>query len=435
MSWLVKPAEALTGEIHVPGDKSVTHRAYLLGAMAEGTTVISSPLRAEDTDNTLRAVEALGVAVYDTGDQVKITSSGPASFQEPADVVDLGNSGTGVRLLSGVLAGSPVYAVLTGDESLKGRPMGRIIEPLRLMGVSVDGRGQGKYLPLSIRGGNIKAITYNSPVASAQVKSCVILAGLQAEGTTLFTEPALSRDHTERMLAGMGAPLSRDGDALVIQGGNHLHARDLTVPGDVSSAAFFLVAAAILDGSELTIRNVGVNPTRTGIIEMLKAMGADLDVRLLDDLGEPRADITVRGGRQLSGIDVPEEWIPAIIDELPVAAVAASFADGVTRIRGAAELRVKESDRIATTVKMLKAAGVKVDETEDGMDIYGTDTVKAARYQSHGDHRIAMSSAVLSLRGDDSGSVSGTACVDTSFPSFFNLLATVTGGAISLEKE
>lgn len=430
MSWRVEPAAGLAGDITVPGDKSVTHRAYILGAMASGDTVVRHPLRAQDTDNTLEAVAALGVEIEDTGDTVLLSSAGAGSLAEPPDVLDLGNSGTGVRLMAGLLAGSPFFSVLTGDGSLRGRPMDRIAAPLRQLGAGVDGRCGGRFLPLTIRGGGLSAVEYESPVASAQVKSCVILAALQAEGRTRFAEPALSRDHTERMLAGMGAPLSRDGRWLIVEGGRLPEAGEITVPGDISSAAFFIVAAAVSHGSRLTIRNVGVNPTRSGILEMLTDMGADIEVSTLPSAGEPLADVTVNGNGGLRGVELTPERIPAVIDELPVAAVAAAFAEGVTRIRGAAELRVKESDRISTTVAMLRSAGVRVEEMDDGLDIHGGGPVRAAAYKSHGDHRLAMSAAVLSLMADGPSTVEDTRCVATSFPAFADLMSLISGGCL-----
>jgi 3-phosphoshikimate 1-carboxyvinyltransferase len=429
--WKIEPGQPLEGEIVVPGDKSVTHRAYLFAAMANGTTLIHRPLRAEDTDNTLNAVAALGVAVKDGGDEVVVTGRGLDSIQEPGDVLDLGNSGTGVRLISGLIAACHVHAVLTGDESLRGRPMGRIVEPLRQMGARIDGRSGGNLLPLSIRGGDLSAITYESPVASAQVKSCVMIAALGAKGTTVFTEPALSRDHTERMLRSMGVTIVQDGLSYQISGGQELAGTEVNVPGDISSAAFFLAAGALVAGSDVTVRNVGVNPSRTGIIKLLEAMDADLTVTPLPGDGEPRADIRVRGTRRLKGVTIPPEWVPSIIDELPLAAVLGSAAEGVTELGNASELRVKESDRISTTVQMLRMAGVGVEEMEDGFRIEGTDTIKPALFESHGDHRIAMSSAVLSLLAGSPSQVRGTRCVATSFPRFGDLVNDLAPGSLT----
>jgi len=430
MIWHVAPTGPLRGELNVPGDKSVTHRAYILGAMASGKTVIEKPLRAEDTDNTLSAIVSLGVPVDDADHTVTVSGAGLDGLSEPGNILDLGNSGTGVRLLAGLLAGIPHYSVLTGDISLRSRPMKRIVDPLRKMGAGIDGRDSGSLLPLTIRGGGLKAIEYESPVASAQIKSCIILAGLQAEGQTIFREPSLSRDHTERMLEKMGVRIDMDGDALLINGGSALKGADITVPGDLSSAAFFIVAAAIIEGSEVTIRNVGVNRTRTGILELLKSMGADLEIVSLGDVGEPRADIHIRGRGGLKGVDVPHEWIPSIIDEIPLAAVAASACEGITRIRGASELRVKESDRISTTVQMLKKAGVKVTELEDGLIVEGGGSIMNAEHESSGDHRIAMASCILSLMAEGSSTITGTECVATSFPDFTDLMQVLSPDAV-----
>lgn len=431
MSWVIKPGGSLRGEITVPGDKSVTHRAYIFAAMARGTSRIIAPLRAEDTDHTLGAVRSLGPVVDDRDKEVSITGDGGKSFTEPGDVIDLGNSGTGVRLMAGLLATCPFLSVLTGDDSLRRRPMARVAEPLRLMGAVIDGRADGTLLPLTIRGGGLKGIRYSSPVASAQVKSSVLIAALNAEGKTTFTEPALSRDHTERMLTAMGVHILAEGGTFVIEGGQVPEAATIKVPGDISSAAFFLVAATVMEGSDIVVRNVGVNPTRTGILRLLEAMGARISVTPLESDGEPMADIRVQGTGTLKGISIPEEWIPAIIDELPLAAVLAAAADGVTQLRGASELRIKESDRISTTVQMLSRAGVKVEELADGFRIHGQAAITGSGHDSHGDHRIAMSSAILSLLANDESEIRQTACVATSFPGFFKLMNDLLPGSVS----
>ena len=430
MSWKIQPGRPLEGEITVPGDKSVTHRAYLFSAMANGQSTIQKPLRAEDTDNTLKAVAAMGAEVQDGGHEVIVTGRGMSGITEPGDILDLGNSGTSVRLLSGLIASRPMHAVLTGDSSLRRRPMGRIVEPLRQMGAKIDGRDSGALLPLSIRGGTLSAISYDSPVASAQVKSCVIIAALGASGTTIFTEPALSRDHTEIMLRSMGVIIDQDGLKYTVQGSQELAPKDVTVPGDISSAAFFLAAGALVPGSEVIVKNVGVNPTRTGILQLLEAMGADMTINSLPGGGEPRADITVRGTRKLKGAVIPPEWVPAIIDELPLAAVLAAGADGVTELGGAEELRVKESDRISTTVKMLQLAGIQVQEKEDGFVIEGRGDIRPVTFASHGDHRIAMSSAVLGLLSSGDSQVDGVDCVSTSFPGFGVLINKLAPGSL-----
>lgn len=432
MTWTIRPGGSLRGEITVPGDKSVTQRAYIFAAMAKGTSRIVDPLRSGDADNTLGAVRCLGPVIDDRGEEITIISEGASSFTEPENVIDLGNSGTGARLMAGLLAACPFLSVLTGDDSLRKRPMARIAEPLRLMGAAIDGRADGTLLPLTIRGGGLNGINYSSPVASAQIKSCVLIAALGAKGTTRLTEPALSRDHTERMLSAMGVQLSREGSTLVVEGGQVPEPSEIQVPGDISSAAFFMVAGTIMEGSDILVRKVGVNPTRTGILKLLDAMGAEVTVTPIPGEGEPLADIRIRGTRRLKGISIPVEWIPAIIDELPLAGVLAAAAEGITELRGAGELRVKESDRITTTVQMLSRAGVRVEELTDGFRIHGPASVIRSVQDSHGDHRIAMSSAVLCLLADGSSEIRQTQCVSTSFPGFPELLNNLLPGALSL---
>jgi 3-phosphoshikimate 1-carboxyvinyltransferase len=398
--------------------------------MARGTSRIIEPLRSEDTDNTLNAVRSLGPVIDDKHTEINIIGEGTRSFNEPVDVIDLGNSGTGARLMAGLLAACPFLSVLTGDDCLRRRPMARIAEPLRLLGAAIDGRADGTLLPLAIRGGGLKGIYYSSPVASAQVKSSVLIAALGAEGKTTFTEPALSRDHTEKMLTAMGVHILAEGGNLIVEGGQIPEAATIMVPGDISSAAFFLVAGAVMEGSDIVVRSVGVNPTRTGILELLKAMGAHISVTPLDGEGEPMADIRVQGTGGLKGISIPEEWIPSIIDELPLAGVLAAAADGVTQLRGASELRVKESDRILTTVQMLSQAGVKVEELRDGFKIHGPANISGCAHDSHGDHRIAMSSAILSLLADDQSEIGETAYVATSFPGFIKLMNDLLPGSV-----
>jgi 3-phosphoshikimate 1-carboxyvinyltransferase len=440
MSWQVRPVPLLGGSLEVPGDKSITHRAYLLGAMAEGETVVRRPLLAGDTGRTLAAVEALGAGVARGEEVVRIRGAGYRALDEPSDVLDLGNSGTSARLLLGLLAGRPFHAVLTGDDSLRRRPMLRVVEPLRRMGAGIEGRAGGSLLPLAVRGGDLAGIEHRSPVASAQVKSCLLIAGLQARGHTTVSEPSLSRDHTERLLAGMGVELERRGCAVTLRGGQSLAPADITVPGDLSSAAFFMVAAAILPGSEVTVRGVGVNPTRTGILDLLSAMGASVSISPRPDAGgEPVADVTVRGG-ELRGVEVPPEWIPRLIDELPIAAVAAAFASGPTAVRGAGELRAKESDRIAGIAAMLEAAGAEVEGISDGFTVAGLSArvggkVLPARHRSGGDHRLAMAAAVLALRGSGPSQIAGTSCVATSFPGFPSLFSRLAPGALSVEDD
>ncbi|MEE8547181.1 MAG: 3-phosphoshikimate 1-carboxyvinyltransferase [bacterium] len=432
MIWKVTPSGPLSGEIEVPGDKSITHRGYIFGAMARGRTVVSNPLIAEDTESTLKAVANLGVQIDREEGAVVIYGEGKESLTEPGDTLDLGNSGTGVRLLAGLLSGCSFPSTLTGDQSLRSRPMARIVEPLRMMGAEIEGRDGDNLLPLSIRGGGLKGIRYISPVASAQIKSCVLIAALSAVGQTVFTEPSLSRDHTERILEHTGISFERDGNTLTLDGEQSPTGSEITVPGDISSAAFFLVAAAVLEGSSVTIRRVGINPTRTGLLDLLEAMDVRIDINERHESGsEPVADITVTGTGSLAGIDVPVEWIPRIIDEIPLVAVAAAAAEGRTVIRGAEELRVKESDRIATTVHMLRRAGVDISETADGFVVEGGADIRPTDHDSNGDHRIAMASAILSLMASSTSTVVDTACVATSFPGFTDSMNSLAPGTIT----
>lgn len=432
MDWEITPNGPLRGEIRIPGDKSITHRAFILGAMGQGTTTVENPLRAEDTDNTLKAVKSLGVDVEDKGSTVIIHGTGPEGLREPGDVLDLGNSGTGVRLMAGAMAARPFFTLLTGDASLRRRPMGRVTVPLRKMGAVLDGRAGGTLLPLAIRGGSLTGMDYESPVPSAQVKSCILLAALGADGVTRFREPAPSRDHSERMLAAMGICLDREGDVLSMCGGQVPSGMPIRVPGDISSAAFFLGAGAVVEGSDITLRDVGINPTRTGILDLLREMGATIDVTPLEREVEPAADIRVRCLKKLKGIRIPEEWIPSLIDELPLAAVLGACAEGVTTITGAGELRVKESDRIASTVEMLARAGIEVAEDKDGFTVKGGKKPGGAVFQSHGDHRIAMCSAILAMVSGEKSEVRSTACVDTSFPGFPDLIRHLSPGSLTV---
>ncbi len=423
---LIKPSRGLKGSLVLPGDKSISHRAVLLGAIAERDTVITGFLDGEDTRNTARAVQMLGVPVEGLGtDRLVVHGKGLDGLSEPAGVLDLGNSGTGTRLLAGLLAGQDFFSVLTGDEYLRKRPMGRIAEPLRRMGAVIDGRRGGTLAPLAIRGSGKKtrAIEYASPVASAQVKSAILLAGLYAEGVTSVSEPSKSRDHTERMFRFFGVEVSEEGTRVRLRGRQKLAANgQLAVPSDISSAAFFMVAASIVPGSDLTIRNVGVNPTRTGIIDILADMGADIALENRhEQAGEPVADIRVRH-RKLRGIEISGDAIPRAIDEIPVISVAASYATGKTLIRDAAELRVKESDRIATMAAELRKMGADVREFPDGMEITGRDALSGAVCESHGDHRIAMSVAVAGLAAGGNTVVRDTGWIETSFPGFEKLL-------------
>lgn len=423
--YVSRPSRGIRGEISVPGDKSISHRSIMLGSIARGTTVVRGVLRGEDNMATLNAFRAMGVAVADEGDILRIDGKGLRGLQEPGDVLDCGNSGTSMRLMTGLLAGQSFFSVLTGDMYLRKRPMRRVVEPLSLMGAKILGRDGGSRAPLAIAGSPLKGISYASPVASAQVKSALLLAGLYAEGETTVTEPHLSRDHSERMLGYFGAAIKPGPFGATITGGTELTGGDINVPGDISSAAFLLVAALIVPGSELLIRGVGINPTRTGILDILTAMGGKIE--LLDRRevsGEPVADLLV-GSSDLRGIEIGGDLVPRAIDEFPVISIAAAMAQGRTTIRDARELRVKETDRIAAMATCLRAAGIEVEETPDGMIVSGSGAINGCSVASFGDHRIAMSMAVAGLAARGPVEISDTACIATSFPGFTDLIEKV----------
>jgi 3-phosphoshikimate 1-carboxyvinyltransferase len=417
--YRVRPAERLAGTIDVPGDKSISHRAALLGAVAEGPTDISNYLEGEDCLRTLTAIQALGVDVTRKAPgHFRIAGAGLEALQEPEDVIDCGNSGTTARLLMGMLAGQPFWTMLTGDDSLRRRPMGRVAEPLRQMGAMVVGRAEGARLPLAVHGARpLEALSYVSPVASAQVKSALLLAGLWASGPVSVREPVASRDHTERMLQQFGARLSVDESTVTLLPGTALHATTVPVPGDVSAAAFLLVAAAIVPGSRVVIRGVGINPTRTGLLEAIAAMGARLERTDAVAGAEPQATLCVETAA-LRGVTIGGALMPRLIDEVPVLAVAAAVAGGRTEIRDAGELRVKESDRLAALARELAKMGARVGERIDGLVIDGVARLQGARVDSGGDHRMAMALGVAALAARGETIVENTACVATSFPQF-----------------
>lgn len=424
-SVTVRPAGSLRGEITVPGDKSISHRSVMLGSIADGVTEVEGFLEGEDNLSTIGAFRSMGVAIERPGpSRVRIEGRGLKGLAEPDDVIDAGNSGTTARLLTGLLSAQGFYSVLTGDDSLRKRPMKRVVEPLRLMGASIDGRKGGSLLPLSISGRALKGVRYRTPVASAQLKSAILLAGIYAEGETVVEEPARSRDHTERMLRFFGADVRTAGNAISVGSTNRLKGCRIIVPGDISSAAFFMAASIITPASEILIKGVGVNPTRTGIIDILRKMGGT--VRTLDErevCGEPVADILVKSSA-LRGVEITgEELLPAI-DEFPVICVVAAFAAGNTVISGASELRVKESDRISAMAECLSSTGVKAVEKKDGIIIEGNNggPIKGGRINSRGDHRIAMSMAVAALRSKEGVEIDGAAAIDVSFPGFFATL-------------
>ena len=419
----------ITGTVRVPGDKSISHRAVMLSAIAEGESRIRGFLHAEDTLATVAMVRALGAAVLEISPtELHVLGRGLRGLGEPEDVIDAGNSGTTLRIGAGILAAQPFLSVVTGDRYLRRRPMKRIAEPLTRMGASIAGRQGNTLPPLCIRGGKLSGLRYEMPVASAQVKSALLLAGLYAAGPTTVISPLPSRDHTERMLSSMGARIEKRGNEVTVHPADRLLPLSLDVPGDVSSAAFFLVLAACVPGAQLRIEGVGVNPLRTGVITVLRKMGADIRMEFLrENGGEPVADLVVRGG-ELAGTEIPPEEIPSLIDEVPALCVAAALANGRTVVRGAAELRVKESDRIGAMATALSSLGVSLEEYPDGIRIDGPARIRAgARCDSRGDHRIAMSLAILSAATNVPVEVTDTACIDTSFPGFLALLEAVSG--------
>jgi 3-phosphoshikimate 1-carboxyvinyltransferase len=424
----VRKLQTFPAEISVPGDKSISHRAALFAGMAEGRTVVDGFLPSEDCLCSVKAMEAMGAIVEPLEERpgvglvkLAITGRGP-KLQAPAGPIDCGNSGTTMRLLAGILAGQDFSAEMFGDASLSCRPMKRIADPLRLMGASVEGQGEKICAPLTIRGGALQPITYTLPMASAQVKSAVLLAGLFAPGTTTVIEPVATRNHTECIMTHFGLRWKREGDAISVEGGQVAHATDLVVPGDISSAAFWLVAAAASPGRELRLTNVGLNPTRTGVIDVLRRMGAQISVRELPSSGEPRGDILIRGS-ELKGTVIGGAEIPNVIDELPILAVAGALAQGVTRIQDAAELRVKETDRIAAVAENLRRMGATVTEFDDGMEITGGAVLHGAVIPTFHDHRIAMAFAIAGLFAEGETVIEGPECIQTSYPSFTRDLA------------
>jgi 3-phosphoshikimate 1-carboxyvinyltransferase len=410
----------LIGELIVPGDKSISHRAVMFGAMANGDTTISHFLEGEDCGRTIDAFLAMGVSIEKNETEIIVHGKGIDSLQEPTQPIDLGNSGTTARLLIGILSGLPFHVTLFGDESLSKRPMDRVAVPLREMGATIDGRENGKYLPLAIRGGNLTGITYETPVKSAQVKSAIILAGMFADGITTVKEKTVTRNHTENMIEAFGGSIETSSDAISIEGKQNLKGTEIHVPGDISSAAFFLVAAAMKKGSVLTLRDVGLNPTRTGIIDVLKQMGAIIDIDEKRAVGgEAVGDITINSG-QLHGIEIGGNIIPRLIDEIPILALLASQATGTTIIKDAEELRYKETDRIQVVVDTLSSLGVNIKGTADGMIIEGNQTITGGEADSYGDHRIGMMIAIASLVATDSIILKNPSCIAVSYPAFFD---------------
>ncbi len=421
-SLTITPKGPLRGTVHVPGDKSITHRALILSALAEGDSTIRGYCRGEDCLHTLSALQKLGIPIEIEPDQVHVSGKGLWGLTEPAEPLDCGNSGTGLRLLTGVLAGQQFFTVLTGDASLRSRPMGRIVKPLQLMGAHIQGRKGGNLAPLAVTGSRLKGSDYVSPVSSAQIKSAVLLAGLFAEGETRFSEPLQSRDHTERMFRFFGIPFDVEGNSIRVTGGQSFQAKDLFVPGDLSAAAFFIVGASIVPDSEVRIPNIGLNPARTGILDILTEMGANIQIdNQRDESGEPVGDLVIRTA-PLHGIAIGASQVPTTIDEFPIFCVAAALAQGKTTVTGAEELRVKETDRIQAMATELKKLNVAIEETPDGFVVQGGSSLQGGHCQSYGDHRVAMAIAIAGLTAESPTVIDDTDCIETSFPGFHGKL-------------
>lgn len=428
---MVRPARRLRGELRVPGDKSISHRALILNAIAEGEATITNLGPGSDCASTIRCLRALGVPIEQPqpGGPVTVVGRGLNGLREAEDVLDAGNSGTSMRLLAGLLAGQPFLSVLTGDASLRSRPMKRVIDPLRMMGALLWGRRDDTLPPIVVRGGRLQGIDYTLPVASAQLKSALLLAGLYAEGPTIVREPRPTRDHTERMLRAQGARLDVGGGEVGLTPGNPLASVSVHVPGDISSAAFWLVAAVIHPDAEIVVRDVGINPGRTGVLEALHLMGADLEVRGQGErCGEPVADLVARSS-SLRGVVIGGSLVPRLIDEIPVLAVAAAFAEGETRFQDAEELRVKETDRARAVATELGRLGADVQELPDGLVVRGRGRLSGGSCRSFGDHRMAMAMAVAGLVADGEVGIEGAGAADVSYPGFWEDLSRVSGEA------
>lgn len=415
----------LKGTIRVPGDKSISHRAIMFGAIANGVTTVLNFLNGDDCRSTIDCFRKLGVKIEETKNEIKIYGSGFDGLQEPIDILDVGNSGTTTRLILGLLAGRPFHSVVIGDNSIANRPMKRVTQPLKAMGAVIHGRDDANYTPISVNGGKLNPIEYLMPVASAQIKSSLLFAALQAEGETTIIQPVISRDHTERMIKQFGGNLLIEKDKIKIRGNQHLQAAKVNVPGDISSAAYFMVAAAIVDNSEVILENVGLNPTRTGIIDVLKKMGANIHIKYdshdENDNNEPFGTVKVSTSN-LNGIEIGGELIPRLIDEIPIIALLATQAEGKTVIRDAEELKVKETNRIDTVVNELKTLGANIEATSDGMIIYGKSQLNGGQGNSHGDHRIGMMLSIASLITSSTVHLNGAKAIDVSYPNFYDHL-------------
>jgi len=416
----------LHGSLRVPGDKSISHRSIMFGAMAKGKTTVSGFLLGDDCLSTISCFQKLGVDIQVKESNVTILSDGMENWKEPTEILDTGNSGTTTRLMLGILAGANVHAVLVGDESIAKRPMKRVIEPLRQMGAHITGRSGGQFTPLAVQGTNLSAIDYTMPVASAQVKSAILLAGMRANGLTTVRESEVSRDHTERMLAQFGAEITSENGVVSLRGGQSLTGTHVEVPGDISSAAFFLVAGAIAKDSSIRLEHVGLNPTRSGIIDVLELMGANLEVDMNEaDVGEPIGTVTITSSN-LKGVEIGGSLIPRLIDEIPIIALLATQANGTTIIKDAEELKVKETDRIVAVVQELKKLGADIEATDDGMIIRGPVTLTGGQLKSYGDHRIGMMAAIASVVSTGPIEIEQTSCISVSYPNFFDHLRMVS---------
>ncbi|MFH1074345.1 MAG: 3-phosphoshikimate 1-carboxyvinyltransferase [Candidatus Firestonebacteria bacterium] len=418
---IVHKVKKLSGILRIPGDKSISHRSIMFGSLAKGKTTIRNFLQSEDCLSTMNSFKKMGIKIVRKGGNVTVFGKGLFGLTAPGTILNANNSGTTTRLILGILAAQPFTSKITGDKSLCKRPMRRVTDPLRRMGAIITGKDGGNYTPLTISGRHLKGIEFKSKVASAQVKSAVLLAGLYADGRTCVSEPVKSRDHTERMLKYFGIKLDIKGNTVSVRSGQELKGRKIEVPGDISSAAFFIVAGLITPNSKLILKNVGINPTRTGIIDALKKMGAKIKIVNKRNMKfEPAADLIVETSK-LRGTVIGGKIIPRLIDEIPVLAVAAALAKGETIFQDAAELRVKESDRITTLCTELNKFGVKTKELKDGFIVCGDSKPKGAKSISYGDHRVAMSMAVLALVSEGKSEIKDTACIKTSFPEFFRL--------------
>lgn len=414
----IKKLTNLHGELTVPGDKSISHRAVMFGSLAKGTTKITHFLEGADCLSTISCFRKMGIDIENNNGEILVHGKGLHGLSAPVDILDVGNSGTTTRLISGILAGQNFVSELTGDDSIQSRPMKRIMTPLLSMGADIASIKGNNCVPLRITGHPLKAIHYDSPVASAQVKSCVLLAGMYSDGITSVTEPVLSRNHTEIMLNYFGARVTSEGTTASIAPEPYLFAREITVPGDISSAAYFIAAGLLVPGSEILLKNVGINPTRDGLLRVCKDMGADITLLNVNMDGEPTADLLVRAS-SLHGTTVGGEIIPTLIDEIPMIAVMAAFAEGTTVIKDAKELKVKESDRILVMAENLSRMGADITPTDDGMIIHGGKPLHGAEIDSYLDHRVAMSFAVAGLLCDGPLSIKGGDCVKISYPEFY----------------